>query len=439
MKIPAGRRAAAVTVIMGLALLGACRKGDEVQGVAAAEAVPAASSPAFLHARVTTVDGETYRGRLRFGGDEEAFWADYFNGVKAGNPWVEYVPRRELPGRGISVLGLRIGGRWAEADLGRPFMARMGDIAKLEAKGRDLWVTLRSGTVVHLDRWSADDYADGVRVWDETRGVVDLGERRIRTIEFLPGPRATSEPSHRLHGTVHTRHGQFSGFIQWARRGNVALDELQGYAPAGELVRLPFATIRSIARHSSESSRVTLLDGRELVLSGTRAVGEAGGGVYVDDERYGRVLVSWDAFDRVDITPVGAGAVGSGPSYDDFPTGRPLTGTVTTLAGERHAGRLVYDLDESETTETLDAPLHGVHYTIPFDLVGSIVLPGGGARTQGPATVTLRSGERLQLERSGDLGPDNAGLLIFVAGRERPEYVRWSDVARVDLDAAAGA
>ena len=91
----------------------------------------------------------------------------------------------------------------------------------------------------------------------------------------------------------------------------------------------------------------------------------------MDDRRYGRVLVSWDAFERVDFSPGG-----SGPAYDDFPPGRPLTGGVTTRAGRRLAGRLVYDLDESETTETLDAPSQGVDYTIPFGLIASIVLPG---------------------------------------------------------------
>ena len=76
-------------------------------------------------------------------------------------------------------------------------------------------------------------------------------------------------------------------------------------------------------------SRARPIDGR--VLSGTREVGHGNRGIYVDDRRYGRVLISWD---------------GSSAS-----TSRPLTGNVTTLAG-----RLVYDLDESETTERLDAP-----------------------------------------------------------------------------------
>jgi len=47
--------------------------------------------------------------------------------------------------------------------------------------------------------------------------------------------------------------------------------------------------------------------------------------------------------------------------------------------------------------------------------------------------VTLHGGEELQLDRAGDLGERNAGMLIFVDGRERPEYVEWSDIARVDF------
>ena len=153
---------------------------------------------------------------------------------------------------------------------------------------------------------------------------------------------------------MRTRQGDFTGFVQWNREECVGPDELDGHTADGEL-SLRFDTIRSIARNSRDSSLVTLLDGREIVLSDTREVGHGNRGIYVDDRRYGRVLISWDAFERVDFSPGG-----SGPAYGDFPPGRPLTGSVTTRAGRRLAGRLVYDLDESETTETLDAPSQGV-------------------------------------------------------------------------------
>jgi hypothetical protein len=383
----------------------------------------------FLYGRITTLDGATYEGRLRWGGDEEAFWGDYFNGSKDENPWVAHVPLEQLPRerRPIEIFGFEIAHRERQIDLGRFFMARFGDIARIEARGVDVRVTLKSGTVFDLDRFSASDFDDGVRVWDGKRGVVDLGSLRIRTIELLPTPSLGAAP-YRLHGTVRTGHGDFTGFVQWDREECVGPDELDGRTAEGEL-SLRFDTIRSIARRSRDSAQVTLLDGREIVLSDTREVGHGNRGIYVDDRRYGRVLISWDAFERVDFSPGG-----SGPAYGDFPPGRPLTGSVTTRAGGRLTGRLVYDLDESESIETLDAPSQGVDYTIPFGMIASIALPGREERGARRARVTLHNGEEPQLERTGDLGEGNAGMLIFVDGQHRPEYVPWTDVEQIDFD-----
>jgi len=423
------------------------------QGVSATAATPPAISPPlaaaasdahpdFLYGRITTHGGAIYEGRLRWGGDQESFWGDYFNGFKAENPWVAHAPPGRLPRerRSIEIFGVEIGHRKRRNDLGRFFMARFGDISRVEADGRDVRVTLKSGTVFDLDRFEASDFDDGVRVWDVTRGVVNLtadiemeflaridGNRRIRTIELLPTARLHAVPD-RLHGTVRTRQGEFTGFVQWDREECVGSDLLDGKTSDGPL-GLRFDTIRSIARHSVDSSRVTLADGREMVLSGSREVGQGNRGIYVDDRRYGRVLVSWEAFERIDFRPGG-----SGPAYGDFPPGSALTGSVSTRAGRRIAGRLVYDLDESETTETLDAPSRGVDYTIPFGLVASIALPGRDGRRADRVRVTLQDGEELELEPTGDLGEKNAGMLIFVDGRTHPEYVPWTEVAQIDLD-----
>jgi hypothetical protein len=398
---------------------------------AAAETHPATEAhQGFLYGRITTPDGATYEGRLRWGDGEEAFWGDYFNGSKHENPWAAYVPPERLPKerRPIEIFGIEVAHKESEIDLGRPFTARFGEIARIEARGREVRVTLKSGTVVDLDRFEASDLDDGVRVWDGRRGVVNLDSLRIRTIELLPTPSLGTVP-YRLHGTVRTRQGDFTGFVGWNRQEYVGIDELDGHAPEGDL-SLRFDTIRSIARRSRDSSLVTLLDGREIVLSDTPEAGDGNRGIYVDDRRYGRVMISWDAFERVDFSPAGS----SGPAYGDFPPGRPLMGSVTTRAGHRLAGRLVYDLDESETTETLDAPSQGVDYTLPFGLIASIV-PSGPEESGAPrARVTLHNGEELQLERTGDLGEGNAGLLIFVDGRQRPEYVPWTDVEQVDFN-----
>ena len=173
---------------------------------------------------------------------------------------------------------------------------------------------------------------------------------------------------------------------------------------------------------------VRLDDGREIVLIETRRDGTGNRGLYVDDPRYGRVLVSWEALERVDFS-----TGGRAPAYEEFGAGQPLTGTVVTRSGRRITGRLVYDLDESETIETLDAPREGVDYTIPFTRIESIA-PWGEGGSRG-AVVSLRGGERVELERAGDLAEANAGMLVFPDGRENAEYVPWGEVERVEVGA----
>ena len=408
------------------------------------------SAQGFLYGRITTVDGAVYEGRLRWGGSEEAFWSDAFNGVKVGNPWLPQVapeqrPRERHP---IALFGIEIAARERPSEVRRPFMARFGELARIEARGDEVRVTLKSGAVVDLDRFDASDFDDGVRVWDTRRGVVDLDSLRIRILELLPTPALADVPS-RLHGTVRTSQGDYTGFVAWNRADCVGSDELAGRTAQGKL-SLRFDTIRAIARRASDGAHVTLLDGRELELSGTAEVGSGNRGIYVDDRRFGRVLVSWEAFERVDFRPPGArgagsdgpagadgsdggdgGEGGSGPAYGAFPAGGPLAGSVTTRDGRRLAGRLVFDLDESVTTDTLDAPSQGVDYSLPLGRIAALSEISAGAAS---VRVTLQDGEELQLERAGDLGEGNAGVLIFVDGGERPEYVPWSDVEQIAFD-----
>lgn len=383
----------------------------------------------FLYGRITTIEGDTYEGRLRWGGSQEAFWGDYFNGAKKDNPWAAQVPPERLPKerRSFAIFGIELNNREYPVDLGRLFMARFGDLARIEARGRDVRVVLKSGAVVDLDRFGASDFDDGVQVWDDRQGATNLDSLRIRTIEFLPAPSPGAAP-HRLHGTVRTQHGSYTGFLQWSQEQCIGSDEFHGYDGNRE-TRLRFVDIGAIERRPDGSSLVKLQDGREIALSGTRDSGEGSRGVYIDDPRYGRVLVSWNAFEAVNFSPGGGG-----PAYGDYPPGGPIRGTITTRDGRRLAGRLVFDLDESEVTDTLDAPLHGVTYTIPFGLIASIALPRPEDPAACRASLTLHSGEELRLECTGDLGERNAGMLVFLEGNLRPEYVPWQEIAQLAFD-----
>ena len=264
------------------------------------------------------------------------------------------------------------------------------------------------------------------------------GTARAASWTSTPGgsaPSSSSPPHHWSSPGPLVRHGAHaSGHLHRLhpvdQQECFGADELNGRTADDEL-SLRFDTIRSIARRTRDSATVTLLDGREMVLSGSREVGNNIRGISVDDPRYGRLRIGWDAFERADFSPGG-----SGHAYGDFAPGRALAGSVTTRDGRRIAGRLVYDFDESETTETLDAAVEGVDYTIAFGLIASIVLHGRDGRDGRRATVILHDGEELQLDRTGDLAEGNAGMLIFVDGRERPDYVPWTDVEKIDFDRA---
>ena len=385
----------------------------------------------FIYGRVTTTDGEVYEGRLRWGGSQEAFWDDQFNGVKNENIWAVHVsPERLKDHRPVVIFGFHIATRERSRELNRPFMARFGDLARIDTERRTFRVTLKSGTVHELDRFASDDLADGVRVWDASRGVVDVGEWDIRSIQFLPTPKLDNPPD-RLHGTVYTETGSFRGFIQWNRQGGVVTDELNGQTPDGSRA-LPFHSIQSIVRNSEGGSLVTLRDSREFRLSGTPEVGDGNRGAYVNDPRYGRVLVSWESFLRADFD-----AGGVGPAFEEVPAGVPLTGSVTTCGGRKLTGRLVYDLDESETTETLDAPWAGVNYSIPFSLIASVNPSACGASDAVTSGLRLHDGTALTLENEGDLAGYHAGVLVFGDGDGAPEYLRWDEIKQVDLDRAS--
>src|SRR4029453_18991504 len=127
---------------------------------------PATTQQGFLYGRITAVDGATYEGRLRWGkgGDQEAFWSDYFNGSKRENPWLAKMPPELRPKEHstFEIFGFKIAERDSAIQVRRQPTARFGEIARIEASGRDVQVTLKSGSLFVLDRFEASDLDDGV-------------------------------------------------------------------------------------------------------------------------------------------------------------------------------------------------------------------------------------------------------------------------------------
>lgn len=378
----------------------------------------------YLYGEIETRSGSTYKGRLRWG-DEEAFWGDYFNSSKQDRPFAKNAPR-DFRGRreAIEIFGIEIGSRWSDGNNSRQFVAPFGVIEELVIRGREeLTAHMKGGTTYELDGGS-NDIGAKIRVWDSTLGEIAIEWREIERIRFLPTPGNLDVGSlKRLVGTLRTDDGRvFSGPIQWDQDECLSTDKLDGETRDGDL-SIEMGRIRSIERRSRWSSRVILNDGRDLVLEGTNDVDADNRGIFVEDPHWGRVLVKWDAFDRVDFeTPANAG-----PGYGEYRAGKPLHGTVEARGGKTFNGRIAFDLDESESWELLNGERRDVEYNIPFSKIASIEPKGSSA-----SLVRLHSGEEIELEDAADVDEGNAGLAIVT--RDGTEYVEWRDVRSIRFD-----
>ncbi len=376
----------------------------------------------FIYGRVTTESGSTYEGRLRWG-KEEAFWGDHFDSVKEERPYVDQAP--EHRGREpFKIFGITIGMSWDDVSDGRSLVARFGDLHKIELLGGDEAVLhMKNGSKVEIDGGS-NDLGGKIHVWDREIGEIDVRWNRIEEIEFLPTPADLEVAEQRLYGTVETRAGDFTGFIQWDKDECLSSDKLDGESADGEM-SIEMGKIRIIERHTRNSSKVILASGRELILDDTNDVDSGNRGIFVEDPRYGRVLVDWDAFERIELKQPDS----SGPSYAEFTPARQLSGKVTDEDGEVHRGRIVYDLDEAETWEILGGDRRDVHYFIPFQLIAAVI-----PESRDSSRIVLKNGEELELEDSADVGDDHDGVLVLGGEEVEPVYLAWDEVRRIDFD-----
>lgn len=392
--------------------------------LASAPAAAAEDPQGFIYGKITTRTGSTFEGRMRWG-KEEAFWGDHFNSTKEERPYIDRAPRRERRDReAIKVFGISIGSKWHNVSHDRSLIARFGDIRRIVVRhGDEATLVMKNGTEIKIDGGS-NDLGGKIHVWDQEVGEIDVRWSNIEEIEMLPTPKDLVVEADRLYGTVETRRGEFSGFIQWDQDECLSTDKLDGESRDGEM-SIEMGNIRSIERHTSNSSRVVLKSGREMVLEDSNDVDSNNRGIFVDDERYGRVLVEWDAFERLDFSDPNS----TGPSYQAYLPAKSLSGKVTDENGKVYEGRIVYDLDESETWEILGGDQRDISYHIPFSLIASIV-----PETYDSSLVVLKSGEKIELEDSADVGGAHDGVLILDAKEGDPVYVAWTDVKRVDFD-----
>jgi hypothetical protein len=289
---------------------------------------------------------------------------------------------------------------------------------------------LRDGSEVEL-RSTSSDLGTGLRELvvevpgERTR---ELRWRDLERIRFRPVPLDAPDPgSARLHGTVEDRWGgRWTGDLSWDRDEVLSSDILDG-EEEGEEREIPFELVAAVERRLEGGARVTLRNGRELVLTGTNDVDRGHRGVQVSDRELGRVEIPWDAFASVHFHPPG-----DSPGYDDIRTPGPLRGTVVAEDGSRHRGRIVWDGDERAGWQHLDGEFRGLAFAVEFGGIRSIEKASSRA-----ARVELRDGRILELAESNDVDRTNRGIAVEEEDGSF-EVIQWREFRRLELDVAEG-
>lgn len=381
----------------------------------------------FIYGKLTTIDGETYTGQIRWG-KEEAYWGDIFNGTKEENENYRYLSREE---RNDLRDDRRSNNRWSginiswsnDYEVTHVFQARFGDLSKIEIRRRsEVELTLRNGEQFYIKDGSNDIGTD-VTIMDDEMGKMKFRWSRIEMVEFMDTPKSLSstlgEP---LYGTVKYYGGEITGVIQWDHDERLSTDKLDGDTRDGDM-SIEFGKLRSIERDRSGSNVVTK-SGRELYLRGSNDVNSENRGIIVNTD-FGRVDIPWREFKQVTFADSPGSAL---KSYKAFSNVKKLSGTVTTTDGKTLSGDIVYDLDEEYNFEMLQGKDDDVEYIIPMENIKTIV-----PKNYDNSQITLKDGTELILGETRDVNEDNDGVLVFT-GSGDPTYVKWEDIKEITFN-----
>lgn len=397
-----------------------------------------AQDESFLYGKVTTVEGKTFEGPLRWG-KEEVYWVDLFNAAKERNENLRYLTseqRRDLDNRQFrngdwdERFMKSFGWNWDDDNDNRSnyvhqFSCQFGEIKSIRPMGRnDAELEMRSGAKIEVDGEGYNDLEADVRVVDAEIGEITIEWDRIDKVEFFKTPsRLPTRFGTPLYGTVEAFGEEFTGYIQWDHDERLSIDKLDGDSDDGD-VAIEFGKIKSIERIGGRS-RVTLHSGRELVLDGSNDVSSGHRGVIVMGSEFASIDIPWSEFDKVTFAEKATAKL---PGFDTFSSQKDLTGTVTAYDGKTYTGRIVYDLDEAYDHELLQGKEGDFEYALPFRSISKITTNGDYQ-----CTIALRSGKNIKLADGQDVDQRNQGILVFEKGKDEPTYVVWQDVREVSF------
>lgn len=391
----------------------------------------------FMYGEVETVDGDVYKGHIRWGTDE-VYWVELFNAAKRSNDFLKFLSKKEVnelnqqqQDGGSSWLGIDLGvlSIWEDrfSRTQHQLDIQFGDIKIVEPSGRSrARLTLKNGVILEADGSGYTDVGTSVVIHDFELGDFPIKWDRIKEVRFSAAPSGSKagfgEP---IYGIVNAgRKGTFKGLIQWDSDERF-MDELLNGEDRDGKKDIPFRSIKTITKQGNGVDLV-LHSGRDFYLTGSNDVNRENRGVVIFDPEMGRVMVPWRDFYDIEIVEPKDEWIFE---YNDFTNPKGISGTVVTIDGEEYKGLLAYDLDEAWEFEMLDANDDEVTYQIPFRQIKSIV-----PKNYSYSNIILKNGTNLLLGGARDVSDQNDGILIFTSQNAEPIYVRWSKIDQVIFD-----
>lgn len=394
-----------------------------------------------LYGKVTTINGDSYKGFLRWG-DDETYWTELLNAQKSTNDFLKFLSKKE-----IQEISTKDGGdSWLGIDLGvlsiwedkfsrtsHQFDARFGDIKSIKPTGRGKGLlTMKNDVILELLGPGYEDIGGSVSVFDDELGKVKLNWDRIEKVEFMDnaGQKKNGFGEPIIAKVNAGRRGTFTGTIQWdqgvsknTHNERFLDDVLNGKDRVGDK-EIPFRSIAKITKNRNGVD-VILKSGREFYLTGSNDVNDENSGILINDPEIGQIVIPWRDFESLETLE----ELKTGLKYSDFQSPKGLRGKVITVNGEVHEGLIAYDLDEAWEFEILDGQDDRVTYKIPFKNIKNII-----PKNYAYSMVILRNGMNLLLGESRDVSEDNDGVLVFTSKDAKPVYIRWSKIDEIIFD-----
>jgi hypothetical protein len=390
--------------------------------------IKAQTYPCYLYGSITTVDGDVYKGPIRWN-DEEVFLTDVFNSEKIENPYLKYI-EQEKPKRVEYKRRRRTSWyRFEYSDeqrnnlYSRKFECRFGDINSISVTGQEtVNLELKTGKFINLSGGS-NDVGNQVWILDHELGLLKIDWNRIDVVNFFrPEDEVTENFGDPIYGKITTTIGEFTGFIQWDHDERLLQDKLDGVSRDGEM-DIPFTKISKIQKEEN-GSQITLQSGRKLLLKSSNDVSSNNRGIIVTIAQVGRIDFTWKHFLSLEILPLPKNIESC---YSEFKDSERLYGKVLTKEGKTFEGIIVYDLDEAMDSEILNGLNDKLEFSVPFRNVKKIV-----PKAFNYCLVELKSGQNLFLGDQTDVSGKNAGILIFT-GNDKYEIVEWGELKEIEF------